>query len=136
MTTGGASMNAENLNVTTEGNSSAPIRSDRGGGTVTVTGGHYESNGVGSPAIYSTADITAKDAELVSNASQGVVVEGKNSVTLENTNVTANHTKLNGSNSDVYQAVMLYQSMSGDADEGTASFHMPEVLLTSKNRIR
>lgn len=133
MTTGGASMNAENLNVTTEGNSSAPIRSDRGGGTVTVTGGHYESNGVGSPAIYSTADITAKDAELVSNASQGVVVEGKNSVTLENTNVTANHTKLNGSNSDVYQAVMLYQSMSGDADEGTASFHMTGGSLTSKN---
>ncbi len=51
-------MNAENLDIETSGNSSAAIRSDRGGGTVTVNGGTYVTNGTGSPAVYSTADIT------------------------------------------------------------------------------
>ena len=37
MTTGGGTMNANNLTIVTDGNSSAAIRSDRGGGTVTVT---------------------------------------------------------------------------------------------------
>lgn len=57
-TTGGGVMNAENLDIETSGNSSAAIRSDRGGGTVTVNGGTYVTNGTGSPAVYSTADIT------------------------------------------------------------------------------
>ena len=93
MTTGGGTTNASNLTITTSGNSSAAIRSDRGGGTMNVTGGSYTTSGVGSPVIYSTADITVNDAELVSNTSQGVVVEGKNSVTLNNSNLTADNNK-------------------------------------------
>ena len=65
MTTGGAAMNAENLTINTSGNSSAAIRSDRGGGTVNVTGGSYTTSGTGSTVIYSTADITVNDASLV-----------------------------------------------------------------------
>ncbi|ETP72278.1 hypothetical protein UYO_1712 [Lachnospiraceae bacterium JC7] len=133
MTTGGGTMNAENLDIVTQGGSSAAIRSDRGGGTVNVSGGYYEANGKGSPAIYSTADITVKDAELVSNSAQGIVVEGKNSVTLENVSLTANNVSKNSDKSSVYQAVMLYQSMSGDADEGTASFKMTGGSLVNKN---
>ncbi|MBO5521741.1 MAG: hypothetical protein J5973_08720, partial [Eubacterium sp.] len=133
MTTGGGTMNAENLTIHTTGNSSAAIRSDRGGGTVNVTGGSYTTDGVGSPAIYSTADITVTDAELESTASQGVVVEGKNSVTLLNTDLTAANTTKNGDKSDWYQAVMIYQSMSGDAAEGEASFSMDGGSLTNKN---
>jgi len=133
MTTGGGTMNAENLDIITQGGSSAAIRSDRGGGIVNVDGGYYETNGSGSPAIYSTADITVKNAELVSNVAQGVVVEGKNSVTLENVSMTANNIKKNSKKSDVYQAVMLYQSMSGDADEGTAIFKMIGGSLVNKN---
>lgn len=133
MTTGGGTMNAENLTIHTTGNSSATIRSDRGGGTVNVTGGSYTTDGVGSPAIYSTADITVTDAELESTASQGVVVEGKNSVTLLNTDLTAANTTKNGDKSDWYQAVMIYQSMSGDAAEGEASFSMDGGSLTNKN---
>lgn len=133
MTTGGATMNATNLTVVTEGGSSAAIRSDRGGGTVNVTGGYYESNGSGSPAIYSTADINVTGATLVSNAAQGVVVEGSNSVTLTDTDLTADNTVKNSDKSDTYQAVMLYQSMSGDASEGESSFTMKGGTLTSEN---
>ena len=133
MTTGGGTMNAENLTIHTTGNSSAAIRSDRGGGTVLVTGGTYTTEGKGSPVIYSTADITVNDADLTSTASQGVVVEGKNSVTLNNVTLTADNNTKNSDKSDVYQAVMIYQSMSGDAAEGEASFSMNGGSLTNKN---
>ena len=133
MTTGGGTMNAENLTIITDGNSSAAIRSDRGGGTVNVTGGSYTTNGKGSPVIYSTANITVNDATMESTASQGVVVEGQNSVTLNNVSLTADNNTKNSDKSDYYQAVMIYQSMSGDADEGTAEFSMNGGSLTNKN---
>jgi len=132
MTTGGGIMQAENLTVTTSGRSSAAIRTDRGGGTVTVTGGSYTTSGLGSPAIYSTADITVSDATLVSNLSEGVCIEGKNSVTINNSDLTANNTQMNG-NATFLDSIMIYQSMSGDADSGTSSFTMNGGTLTSKS---
>ena len=132
MTTGGGVTIAENLTVETSGQSSAPIRTDRGGGTVTVDGGTYTSNGLGSPAIYSTADITVSNAKLVSNLSEGVCIEGKNSITLNNCDLTANNTKTNG-NAKFLDTIMIYQSMSGDADSGTSSFTMNGGKLTSKS---
>ena len=121
MVTGGGTLTANNVTAKTSGNSSAPIRSDRGGGTMTINGGSYESNGVGSPVVYSTADVTVNNANMVSTASEGVVVEGKNSVTLNGVTMTADNNTHNGK-SETYKAIFLYQSMSGDADEGTASF--------------
>lgn len=133
MTTGGGTMNAKNLTIETSGNSSAAIRSDRGGGDVNVSGGSYTTSGTGSPVIYSTADITVDDATLTSTASQGVVVEGKNSVTLNNVTLNADNNKKNSDKSAYYQAVMIYQSMSGDAAEGTSSFAMNGGTLTNAN---
>ena len=133
MTTGGGTMNAENLTINTSGRSSAAIRSDRGGGTVTVTKGYYKTNGMGSPVIYSTADITVNDAYMESTASQGVVVEGKNSVTLNNDTLVADNNTKNSDKSDYYQAVMIYQSMSGDAAQGTSSFTANGGSITNKN---
>ena len=132
MTTGGGITKAYNLDVTTSGQSSAAIRTDRGGGVVTVDGGTYTSNGLGSPAIYSTADITVSNATLVSNLSEGVCIEGKNTITLNNSNLTANNTKCNG-NATFLDTIMIYQSMSGDADSGISSFTMNGGTLTSKN---
>ncbi len=132
MTTGGGITYANNLTVTTSGGSSAPIRTDRGGGTVEVSGGTYTSNGLGSPAIYSTADITVRDATLVSNLSEGVCIEGMNSITLENCDLTANNTAMNGK-ATFLDSIMIYQSMSGDADSGTSSFTMTGGSLTSRS---
>ncbi len=133
MTTGGGTMNAENLTINTSGNSSAAIRSDRGGGTVNVTKGYYRTTGTGSPVVYSTADITVSDAYMESTASQGIVVEGKNSVTLNNDTLIADNNTKNSDKSDYYQAVMIYQSMSGDAAEGTSSFTANGGSITNKN---
>jgi len=132
MTTGGGIMQANNLTVTTSGGSSAPIRTDRGGGTVIVDGGTYTANGLGSPAIYSTADVSVSNATLISNLSEGVCIEGLNSITLNNCNLTANNTKCNG-NATFYDTIMIYQSMSGDADSGTSTFSMTGGSLTSRN---
>ena len=131
MTTGGATLNATNMQVSTSGNSSAAIRTDRGGGTVTAAQGSYSTSGVGSPAVYSTADITVKDATLSASSSEAVVIEGGNSVTLENVNATGSNTKLNGQ-STVKTNVLIYQSMSGDASEGASYFTMTDGSLTSK----
>ena len=133
MTTGGGTMNAENLTIHTTGNSSAAIRSDRGGGTVKVNGGSYTTAGTGSPVIYSTADITVSNAKLESTASEGIVVEGKNSVTLKDVDLIADNNTKNSDKSDNYEAVMIYQSMSGDAAEGNASFTMTGGSLTNRN---
>ena len=130
MTTGGGIMNATNLTITTSGGSSAAIRSDRGGGTVTVNQGTYTTSGTGSPAIYSTAAITVTDADLTANNSQGVVIEGGNSVTLNTCNVNANHATLNGQDS-TRQAILIYQSMSGDASNGTSAFSMTGGNITN-----
>lgn len=133
-TTGGGTTNATNLVVSTSGNSSAAIRSDRGGGTVNVDGGSYVSNGYNSPAVYSTADITVKNAFLTANNSEVLVIEGKNAITLENCTVTGNMSDTKGSSSEEnVHNVMIYQSMSGDADVGTSTFSMTGGTLTSKN---
>lgn len=133
-TTGGGTTNASNLTVTTSGNSSAAIRSDRGGGTVNVDGGTYTSNGYNSPAVYSTANITVKNAELTANNSEALVIEGGNSIALEECTVYGNMSDTKGSSSDEnVHNVMIYQSMSGDAEIGTSSFTMTGGSLTSNN---
>jgi hypothetical protein len=109
--------------VDTQGESSAAIRSDRGGGTETVTGGTYTTHGKHSPAVYSTADVAVTDATLYAENTEGVVIEGKNSVTLDDCTVTGN-AKGNATRTGVVNNVMIYQSMSGDASEGTGSFTM------------
>ena len=133
MVTGGGTLNATNLTVTTRAGSSAPIRSDRGGGQLNVEGGDYKSYGSGSPAIYSTADITVEDATLYADVAEAIVVEGKNSVTITNSDVTGNNTIHNSDKADVYRNVMIYQSMSGDSEEGKGEFTMTGGSLTSKN---
>lgn len=132
-TTGGSTMNATNLDVETQGNSAAAIRSDRGGGTVNVDGGSYVTNGTGSPAIYCTADISVSDATLTANASEGVVVEGKNSVALTDCDVTGNMSNTyNGDSDENIHCIMIYQSMSGDADVGEATFSAEGGSITAK----
>ncbi len=133
-TTGGGTTNAQDLTVETSGNSSAAIRSDRGGGTVNVAGGTYTSNGYNSPAVYSTADISVTGAVLTANNSEALVIEGKNSITLDSCTVSGNMSDTKGSSSDEnVHNVMIYQSMSGDADVGTSTLSMTGGSLTGKN---
>lgn len=135
-TTGGALTEAENVTVSTAGNSSAAIRSDRGGGTVLVKGGTFRTEGYGSPAVYSTARISIEGADLSASRSEGAVIEGKNSIALKNCRMEGNmaDTRLMGGETikeENVHTIMIYQSMSGDAEEGTSAFSMEGGSLLS-----
>jgi len=110
------------INITTQGAHCATLATDRGGGTVVLgkPGTPFHSilhtAGEGSPCIYSTGDIYAYNAEGEAEVSQTMVVEGKNSITVEDCQFTGNSPKHGG--------IMLYQSTSGDADEGTSLLDM------------
>lgn len=107
----GGKTTGSGLTITTSGAHSAALATDRGSGTVTVTGKNtLNTSGDGSPLIYSTGTINASGVTGTSSGSQAVVVEGKNHATLTNSKVT---TKGN-------DAVMLYQSFSGDAADADA----------------
>ena len=128
---GGGTLYAWDLNVTTKGNSSATIRSDRGGGTMVVDGGSYTSTGTGSPAVYCTADISVNDAYLAAEGSEGICLEGKNSLRLYDCDLTGNMS--DNDQNDCTWNVILYQSMSGDSEEGEGTFQMTGGSLTAEN---
>ncbi len=108
--------------INTKGAHCAALATDRGGGTVTVgTPDAHEiselnTGGEGSPCIYSTGDISAYNCTGVAGVSQTMVIEGKNSITIGGCSFVGNSPKHGG--------IMLYQSMSGDAEEGTSVLNM------------
>ncbi len=128
---GGGTLYAWDMDVDTSGESSAAIRSDRGGGTMVVDGGTYTSNGTGSPAIYSTADIAVNDATLTANGSEAICIEGLNSIHLFHSDLTGNMS--DNEQNDCTWNVILYQSMSGDSEVGNSTFEMNGGSLTAKN---
>ena len=128
---GGGKLYAWDMTVETNGESSAAIRSDRGGGTMVVNGGTYTSNGVGSPAIYSTADISVNNAALTANGSEAICIEGLNSIHLFDSDLTGNMS--DDEQNDCTWNVILYQSMSGDSEVGNSTFEMDGGTLTAKN---
>ena len=128
---GGGTLVASNLTVNTNGGSSAAIRSDRGSGTMIVDGGSYTANGSGSPAVYVTADITIRDAELTATGSEALCLEGLNAVRLYDCTLTGDMPDQD--QNDNTWTVILYQSMSGDSQIGEGSFEMDGGSLVSKN---
>ena len=114
-------VNGKNLTITTEGAHSATLATDRGEGTITIEAAKLTTSGAGSPVIYSTGNITANNINGVANNSEIGVVEGKNSITLTNSNATGY--KDNG--------FMLYQSFSGDAESGIARLKAENNTLTT-----
>ncbi len=128
---GGGTVYAYDLSVETQGESSAAIRSDRGGGTMVVDGGTYTSNGTGSPAVYVTADITVNNAELTANNSEGICIEGLNTLRLFDCTLTSSMP--DQSQNDHTWSVILYQSMSGDSEIGNSAFYMTGGALISEN---
>lgn len=128
---GGGTFYGWDLDVETNGESSAAIRSDRGGGKMVVDGGTYTSNGTGSPAIYSTADIAVNEATLAANGSEAICIEGLNSIHLYDSDLTGNMS--DDSRNDCTWNVILYQSMSGDSEVGNSTFEMDGGSLTAKN---
>ena len=124
----GGYIEADSVNITTQGGSCATLATDRGEGTVIAKNSKLETNGSGSPVIYSTGDISISNTTGTANGSQMVVIEGKNSATVENSTLTASG---KGNRGDTDQAgIMIYQSMSGDAGTGTGTFTATDANLS------
>lgn len=110
---------AEDVDITTEGEHCAALATDRGEGTVTVHDGTFATSGQGSPNVYSTGNISVYNSKGKATASEIAVVEGKNSIVLDGVDLTGSKD----------HGVMLYQSFSGDAGVGEASFSAKDSTL-------
>ena len=128
---GGGALYAWDLTADTQGRSSAAIRSDRGGGTIVADGGVYTTSGVGSPAVYCTANIAVNGAALTAKNSEAACVEGANSLYLFDSDVSGSMS--DDEQNDTSWTVIVYQSTSGDAAEGSATFQMVGGSLKSAN---
>lgn len=116
----------------TQGESANTITTDGTYTGETVTFSAQNGNGVFSygsgttvsisdSVITTTADIPVKNAALTANHSEALVIEGQNSITLENCGVSGSMSDTEGASSDEnVHNVMIYQSMSGDAEGGAA----------------
>lgn len=124
----GGTITADTVTIATQGGSSASLATDRGTGTVTATNMTLSTEGAGSPLIYSTGDITVSSSTGTANGAQIAVVEGKNSITLDGCNFSTNG--IGNRNNVDNAAVMIYQSMSGDASVGKGSFTATDSTLT------
>lgn len=123
----GGTINAKNVEVTTQGEHCASFATDMGGGTVTVENGRAETFGRGSPVLYCTGNISAKNLTGKANASEIAVIEGKNTLSIENSALTGGA----GLDGEVQAGIMIYQSMSGDAESGTAVLNIKNSSLTN-----
>jgi hypothetical protein len=119
----GGTITAEDVDITTEGAHCGALATDRGEGNVIVNGAKIHTSGEGSPCIYSTGNIQLTNGEGVATGSEIAVVEGKNSITLQNAQLTGH----------VKHVVMLYQSFSGDANVGVAEFTAKDSVLNNQS---
>lgn len=116
----GGTITGADLTIDTAGAHCADVATDRGGGTVTVTGTNsFHTAGDGSPLVYSTGNISVSGVTGTAETSEVVVVEGKNVATITDSDVTA----AGG------HALMIYQSMSGDAADPDAAGSVGAVFL-------
>jgi hypothetical protein len=126
---GGGTLYAWDCNITTSAAmAAAAIRSDRGGGTMVIDGGNYVTEG-GTGAVYVTADITVHNAYLYSGGSEAVAIEGKNTIRLFDCDLTGTMLASDLNDNNVWN-IIVYQSMSGDADVGTSEYDMIGGTLT------
>lgn len=133
----GGKINAENVIINTRGGSCAALATDRGEGTVTanrciVNTGVDNGTGRGSPCIYSTGNITVTNSKGTAYNSQIACIEGKNSITLNDCDLNCfggGNREENGKFVDL-GGFFIYQSMSGDANIGTATLNVTNSKLS------
>ena len=119
----GGTIKARDVEIVTEGAHCGALATDRGEGNVLVNGANIKTSGEGSPCIYSTGNIQLTNGVGEATGSEIAVVEGKNSITLNNADLTGH----------IKHGVMLYQSFSGDAGVGMAKFMANDSKLTNQS---
>lgn len=114
------SVTASDVDITTAGAHCACLATDRGNGTITVTGAStLTSAGDGSPLVYSTGDISVTGAKGTATGAQTMVIEGKNKIALDDCTFTTSGT----------EGFMIYQSTSGDAADSDATASTSSMVI-------
>lgn len=111
----GGIINATNVDITTESETSSTIATDRGGGTATAKGNR-------SAVLYSTGTITANDLTGISELGEIADVEGDNGVIINNCTMTSGSSE---------RGLMMLQSGSGDAQGNNAYITVSSSSLTT-----
>ena len=125
----GGEITASNVTISSTGGSCANLATDRGEGVVTCSQCTLSTGGSGSPLIYSTGQITVSGSTGKSTMAQIAVVEGKNTATVKDKSKLECYGRGNRNNVDNC-GVFLYQSMSGDAEDGVSNFICQDSSLT------
>ena len=107
------------LTISTAKDHCAALATDRGGGYISVTNSGLETAGSGSPLIYSTGDIEVDNVTGTSTGSQIAGIEGYNRIVINNSTLESTNDATSGSD-PIKDGVILYQSMSGDADTASS----------------
>lgn len=133
----GGNVTADNVLINTRGGSCAALATDRGEGTVVVDNSELNTGvdngtGRGSPIIYSTGDISVSNCKGTAYVSQIACIEGKNSITMNDCDFNSfagGNREENGEYVDL-GGIFIYQSMSGDANVGTATLDATNTKLS------
>lgn len=124
---------ARKLKVTTQGNHSAALATDQGGGKVSVSNSTLSTSGSGSPLIYSTGYIVVDEVSGTATNSQIAGLEGDNTILIQDSELNSTMTTKTTSDPIAY-GIILYQSTSGDTDTSssqTAHFQVKDSTLAS-----
>lgn len=130
----GGTIVADQMDITTEGDHSATVATDRGGGNISLTNSSLSTSGSGSPLLYSTGDIEVDNVTGTSTGSQIAGMEGLNTILISNSSLTSEMTDATASD-PIADGIIIYQSTSGDAETTTgeaALFQATNSTLTSK----
>lgn len=102
------------VTIRVAGASSAAVATDRDGGTIVARGGSYRTTGGKRPVLYSTGVTKLTGGTGTATDSEAAVIEGANYATVVGSALKSGRE----------WCVMLYQSISGDAASGSASYTM------------
>lgn len=129
----GGTIIADSMDISTQGDHSASTATDRGGGNISLTNSTLSTAGSGSPLIYSTGDIEVDHVTGTATGSQIAGMEGLNTILIYNSDLSSAITGKTASD-PVADAVIIYQSTSGDAETttgDTAVFQVADSTLSS-----
>ena len=115
---------ADTVEITTEGEHCPGIATDIGGGEIIANNCIINTTGHLSPITYSTGNININDSEGKAENAEVAVVEGDNSVNLKKCNFTSNYED---------SAFLCYQSTPGKNSEYVSKLNLEDTIIDYTN---
>ena len=109
---------SETTEIYTQGDHSAGVATDRGGGNISLTNSTIKTAGSGSPLLYSTGDIELNNVTGSSSGRQIAGMEGLNTILINNSTLESTQSGKTASD-PIADGIIIYQSTSGDAETAT-----------------